>query len=313
MSRLAALIPLLILTLSCDNREDPFTPASPSGTVVGLTAEFDSLQVSLDRVNPSWFSKNDAAMPEAGTQFVTLLLHVSNRSSSTRIIKTNEFLLTTFDHNEFEHSWLPLDNGRDPVLAEIPLAPSEERDAWLTFSVSQDTIGDILTSQVLESLIWSPVVGLDLAIPFPSGATQRIYEIDFFGRVTDALGNPLPGANVTIVPLNPYLHPFAEVLECQGGQEPPQQLITDAAGWYEGVLRQGPAAYELCISVFAVPPEGSNASPVDSSGLWVKLGSATSFSERPELRVDLILPQATLYRHHWRTGNETNPGRSSSV
>lgn len=282
------ILALVILLPGCEN--EILRPDPPFGSVDGLTAHYDSLDVTLIRGNSSWFPRDGAIAPGEGENFVTLLIRVVNTSGSSRQFRISDFRLTTLSSDPLHESltWQPFQNGRKPSLGDVSLEANQQLDGWLTFRVPQDTVREIVAPQVLESLVWSPMnPDVALALPFPDANLERFFEVFFFGSVMDENGRPVPGATVEITPINPYVHPIAQYQSCRGNPEPTQQYISDGEGHYAGTFRRGPTSYELCVNVTVTSPSG--LASADSSGVWTKMGIESALTERPELRIDLQL------------------------
>ena len=277
---------------SCENANTIVVPNPPPGTVDGVTAYFDSLEVTLQKTNPSWYPKDNGISPDADEVFVTLAFRIHNAASSTRQLHVSDFRLRTISYNPANevHTWQALTDGRKPSLTiDTTLTPGQEIEAWVTFRVPKNSLPNVITSEVLDAVIWSPTPSTVLAIPLPNATSERIFEVLFFGKILDNTETPIPGAMVNITPINPYLGIPEAHDRCIGSPEPTQHYVTNDEGEYSGVFRLGPTPFELCINALVLSPADAE-SQADSSGTWVKLGVESSTFERPELRIDLALP-----------------------
>ncbi|HUG88646.1 MAG TPA: hypothetical protein VMP42_07755 [Actinomycetota bacterium] len=258
----------------------PTSTGSSLVVVDGLTASFESLEVTLVRFNLSWAPADDTPLPPDRHGLVTVLLEITNRTEGMRAVTIGDFDLRTLadDLRTTGPTWSALDHGRTPRLMNATLRPGESTTGWLTYAIPINLLGD--------QIIWAPVEDHAFAIQLPFGG-GRIEEALVFGTALDRSGAPRADVHLTITPVEtlPGI-PGSEttVGNCTGVRYDAREAVTDEAGTYEVSIASLHAS-ELCVDVL---PDSDPDSRVDGV---VRPASPTEIMEIPMLRLDLTLDE----------------------
>lgn len=253
----------------------------PIGTV---TAAFDGLEIALLKHNLGWYPRDESPLPADGEVFTTFLVRVRNGSAEPRSLEPTDFGYRTLAFPLGTGPvWDTVPEGRPPRLEASMLAPGEEFDGWLTYRVPQGEYPD--------ELLWSPNPDVTFAIYLPPvGSSSRFQRALVFGRVTDAAGNPVPGAEVLVTPVDPDIPGDpSRVGDCTGTPLFAEQATTDPSGWYSVPLETH-LSDRLCVEVQARARLTSGLVEGRAGGGVVVPSQTTAFAEAPEVRVDVVLP-----------------------
>lgn len=255
----------------------------PIGTV---SVGFDGLEVELVRYNLGWFPRDDSPLPAEDEVFTTFLVRVRNGAAGPRAVRPASFRYRTFAVAAGRGpTWDPSPGGRGPRLEEGMLAPGDEVEGWVTYVVPKGEIPD--------ELLWSPSPEAAFAIYLPPvHSLSRTERALVFGRVTDAAGVSVPGAEVQVTAVDSDISGDpSQIGDCTGFPLFVEQAGTDPSGWYSAQLETIHSS-QLCIDVQATAPSGSGLANARDGGGTVIPDQETPFAEAPEIRVDIVLPTA---------------------
>lgn len=275
---------LAIFSLHAGCEDSPLQPDITRLAIGTVTAEFHGLEVELLKYNLSWFPRDESPRPEETEVFTTFHIRVRNGSTESRALRRTDFRYRTLVFPVGNGPvWDSFDGGRTPRLEEGTLGPQEEVRGWLTYRVSKGEYAD--------ELLWWPQQDVAFAIYLPpDGSASRFQHSLVFGRVTDAEGRPVEGAQVLVTPVDPDVSGnISEVGNCAGGPRSIQEVHTDLSGWYRASL-ESHLSDRLCIDVQVMAPPGSGLADARAGGGIVVPGQETAFAQAPEIRIDVTLP-----------------------
>lgn len=255
-----------------------------TGFVDGRTAYFDSVSVTLDSFNYSWFPRDDSQQPAADEFFVTVRLEIRNYSAAPRTIDPGTLWVLAVGAGVDPPSvlWSGIEIGRTPRLAGRSLTPGEVLAGWRTFPIPR-------TALYIDGVEWRPRPGVSLSIPF-YGGVARAGVGQVFGRVMDASGRAVPGARVEITKVLSSGLGDQPIGNCVGFAGSASVAETDSNGWY--ALMQGATHYsKACLDIRVVPPASTGLADAHLTGeMWFSVLSVGE--EPPESRIDVILDRA---------------------
>lgn len=255
----------------------------PAGIV---SVGFDGLEVELVRYNLGWFPRDDSPPPAANEVLTTFLVRIRNASAEPRSVEPTDFRYRTLVFPVGTGPvWDTFPEGRAPRLEAVMLAPGLELEGWVTYRVPKGEFPD--------ELLWNPHPAVVFAIYLPpAGSTSRFERALAFGRVTDEAGVPVPGAEVQVTGVDSDISGDPLQLgDCTGFAVSSAQATTDPSGWYSAPL-ETIHTDRLCVDVEVTAPPGSGLSDARADGGDVVPDRETPFAEAPEIRVDVVLPNA---------------------
>ena len=277
------LVPLvLLLIVSCDS--SPIEPLEL--TTLDGTALFDSLQVTLTRMNFSWVPEEGPVPPQEDA-VVTLEISVTCFALGACTLDASEFRYRTWDGlPPFGTAvWSPEPLGRMPQIESLTLASGATVQRWLSFSVPKGE------SYLPDVLLWTPDPRVRFAFnAYLSSGSLVCGSARVFGRVTDSSASPVAAAPIELSfynldrPENEF-----EDGECRGEVTFTESTMTDSDGRFE-VEQAFRFCSERCVDLSASGPEGSGLGSTRVTGGTFWPSPLHTLVEPSSLRIDAVLP-----------------------
>lgn len=146
----------VLLSATCSSSGGPSGPDDDDtgGTVIGKTATFDGLSVTLIRGEDEWESDNQFVEPDPGHRFYTIEVRYQNGSGAQKTFNPFDFQIETSASNRID----PTAGWREPAIHAGNLAPGLQVVGWVTF--------ELPVGHSPVRLLYSPRFDVTLAIPF---------------------------------------------------------------------------------------------------------------------------------------------------